>query len=153
MKTLETKIPPPVLLAIVAALMWLLARYTYVFSPPPQLRMGFVLFFVAVALLYGVPAVLAFRQHKTTVDPVHVEKASKLVTSSSFSFSRNPMYTAMLMLLFAWVFYLGSPWALLLAILFELYLLFFQIWPEERAMLAKFGADYLDYAKKVRRWI
>jgi protein-S-isoprenylcysteine O-methyltransferase Ste14 len=63
------------------------------------------------------------------------------------------MYLSMLALLFAWLVYLAAPWSVLGPILFELYILRFQIWPEERAMHDKFGAAYLDYAQKVRRWI
>ncbi|MCC7286229.1 MAG: isoprenylcysteine carboxylmethyltransferase family protein, partial [Burkholderiaceae bacterium] len=29
----------------------------------------------------------------------------------------------------------------------------FQIRPEERALEAKFGAEYVDYKRRVRRWL
>ena len=36
---------------------------------------------------------------------------------------------------------------------FVLYLNRFQIVPEERALLAKFGSQYLEYQRTVRRWL
>jgi protein-S-isoprenylcysteine O-methyltransferase Ste14 len=37
--------------------------------------------------------------------------------------------------------------------LFVLYLNRFQIGPEERALQARFGAEFEDYCRKVRRWL
>ncbi len=153
MNALETRIPPPLLVIFTALVMWLVAHFTHVLAISNALRFGLTLLFLVIGVIYALPAVLAFRSHKTTIDPVRVGRASKLVTSGPFSYSRNPMYTGMVMLLLAWTCYLASPWAVLGPILFELYILRFQIWPEERAMHAKFGADYLAYAGKVRRWL
>jgi protein-S-isoprenylcysteine O-methyltransferase Ste14 len=153
MNALEHKIPPPIIMIFVAIAMWILAHYTRVWHLPFTLKLVLILFFVAIALLFGPPAIMTFRKSKTTIDPIRIERASHLVTAGPFKFSRNPMYVAMLALLFAWCVYLSAPWAILGPILFELYILKFQIWPEERAMHDKFGATYLTYTQKVRRWI
>jgi protein-S-isoprenylcysteine O-methyltransferase Ste14 len=107
---------------------------------------GSLYFYVASAIHTKV-------KYKTTIDPVRIERASNLVTAGPFNFSRNPMYFSMLALLFAWLVCLAAPWAVLGPIFFEVYILVFQIWPEERAMHDKFGATYLTYTQKVRRWI
>ena len=153
MNALENRIPPPLLFAFTALMMWLIAHFTHRWHIGFSLKLVLVMFFVAIAGLLAPTAVYTFRKNKTTVDPVHIERASTLVTSGPFSYSRNPMYVALLSLLFAWLCYLAAPWAVIGPILFELYILRFQILPEEKAMHAKFGADYLAYAKKVRRWI
>ncbi len=153
MTALEHKIPPPIVLIFATIVMWVLAHYTRVWHLPFILKLFLILFFVAIALFFGPPAIMLFRKSKTTIDPVRIERASNLVTSGPFNFSRNPMYVSMLALLFAWLVYLAAPWAVLGPILFELYILRFQIWPEERAMHSKFGTTYLTYIQKVRRWI
>lgn len=153
MNALEHKIPPPIILIFTVIAMWVLARYTIVWHLPSILKLILILFLVAIALFFGPPAIINFRKYKTTIDPVRIDRASKLVITGPFNLSRNPMYVAMLALLFAWLVYLAAPWAVLGPIFFELYILVFQIWPEERAMHDKFGATYLTYTQKVRRWI
>ena len=63
------------------------------------------------------------------------------------------MYVAMTCLLASWAAYLATPWSLLGPLFFVLFITRFQILPEERAMTAKFGTDYGDYKRRVRRWL
>ena len=56
-------------------------------------------------------------------------------------------------LLCGYAFYLARPLCLLGPIAFVPFITRFQIIPEERAMLAKFGERYADYRAKTRRWI
>jgi protein-S-isoprenylcysteine O-methyltransferase Ste14 len=153
MNALNTRIPPPILFLITAALMWWVARSTHHWMLTPTLGQTLIVLLLIIAALFGSSAIYQFRRSATTIDPVKVDSASKLVTHGPYYFSRNPMYLAMVALLFAWAIHLHAAWAFAGPIFFELYLMRFQIWPEERAMIAKFGDDYLNYAKKVRRWI
>jgi protein-S-isoprenylcysteine O-methyltransferase Ste14 len=63
------------------------------------------------------------------------------------------MYAALTALLIAWTIWLAAPWAALGPVAFVLFITRFQIVPEERALRAKFGRAYEDYAQRVRRWI
>jgi protein-S-isoprenylcysteine O-methyltransferase Ste14 len=153
MNALNTRIPPPILFLVTATAMWLVARFTHHWMLEVNLRHGLITFLLLVAAMFGSSAIYQFRRSATTIDPVKVNRASTLVTHGPFYFSRNPMYLAMLALLFAWAVHLHAPWAFAGPILFELYLLRFQIWPGERAMMEKFGDNYLSHAKSVRRWI
>lgn len=63
------------------------------------------------------------------------------------------MYLGMALLLLGWALFLREPLALLLVPAFVLYLTRFQIVPEERALLQKFGAPYAAYLRSVRRWL
>jgi protein-S-isoprenylcysteine O-methyltransferase Ste14 len=56
-------------------------------------------------------------------------------------------------LLLSWAVHLATPWSIVGPLFFVLYITRLQIVPEERAMAARFGADYLDYKKRVRRWL
>lgn len=58
----------------------------------------------------------------------------------------------MLLLLVAWALWLGSALPWLAPPAFAFVLTRVQIVPEERALAAVFGADYLAYCRDVRRW-
>jgi protein-S-isoprenylcysteine O-methyltransferase Ste14 len=108
-------------------------------------------FGLAVGIL--VTAVVGFRKAKTTVDPMHPEAASTIVTSGIYRFTRNPMYLGFLLALIAWAVFLGNFVAALMPLLFVAYMNRFQISPEERTLLARFGAPYESYLRSVRRWL
>lgn len=63
------------------------------------------------------------------------------------------MYVGLTIGLVAWAIYLENAGALLAIPLFVAYLTEFQIKPEERALLSKFGPEYADYMASVRRWL
>ena len=153
MKPLENRIPPPILMLLVGAAMWAASFL----SPPlvlsPLAHYGLTALFFLIGGLFGAPAVRAFRRAKTTIDPVHVERASTVVTTGIYRITRNPMYVAFTCLLLSWAAYLAAPWALFGPLIFVLFVNRFQIVPEERAMGSKFGLAYTDYKNGVRRWI
>jgi protein-S-isoprenylcysteine O-methyltransferase Ste14 len=150
---METRIPPPVLALALAALAWWLDRWV------PQARLAFpwqtegALVLLATGLACMLSGVLAFRSARTTVDPMHPERASQLVVSGIFRRSRNPMYLGLLFLLVAWAVFLGQPLALITVPVWVAYITRFQIAPEEAALRRLFGASYVVYCGKVRRWI
>ena len=101
---------------------------------------------------FAIAGVIAFRRSRTTVNPLHPEQATALVTRGVYRLSRNPMYAGMLLLLLAWATRLSNTAALAGPLLFALYITRFQIIPEERALTALFGEKYAAYRAKVRRW-
>jgi protein-S-isoprenylcysteine O-methyltransferase Ste14 len=137
--------------AACALLMWLVALPALEFALPGR---GIIaaLFFI-VSLIIGLPAVLGFRRAKTTVNPLKPEASSALVTGGIYRWTRNPMYLAMLLLLIAWACIVSNWAALAILPLFVAYLNRFQIGPEERALQARFGAEFESYRRKVRRWL
>jgi protein-S-isoprenylcysteine O-methyltransferase Ste14 len=153
MQTLELKIPPVILVVIFALLMLLLTPLVPPLVLPAVwglvLAGGFAIVGVVVAML----GVLAFRRANTTVDPRVPQQTSSLVIRGIYRFSRNPMYLGFLLLLAAWACYLMSTAAFVLLPLFVWYMNRFQIAPEERYLLQKFGADYQAYTAQVRRWL
>jgi protein-S-isoprenylcysteine O-methyltransferase Ste14 len=106
-----------------------------------------------IGLLIPIAGSIAFRKAQTTINPLKPEQASTLVKSGVFGFSRNPMYLGMSLVLFAWAISLMNVAALLLVPCFMLFIDRFQIQPEERALAAKFGAEFESYRRSVRRWI
>jgi protein-S-isoprenylcysteine O-methyltransferase Ste14 len=138
---------------LVAAAMWGAAFLSLPSTPNGALRYGLAVLFFLLAALFGAPAVRAFVKARTTIDPVNIDRASTIVTTGVYRFTRNPMYVAMTWLLLSWAIYLAAPLSFAGPLLFVLYITRLQIIPEERAMAAKFGADYLDYKSRVRRWL
>jgi len=76
-----------------------------------------------------------------------------LVVTGFYRFTRNPMYLGMVLVLIGWSIYLGSPLAIIGVVGFVLVMNHIQIKPEEIAMEAQFGQDYLEYKNTVRRWV
>jgi protein-S-isoprenylcysteine O-methyltransferase Ste14 len=97
--------------------------------------------------------VLSFVRAKTTVNPLKPESSAALVSTGVYSFTRNPMYLGMALVLLAWAAYLYSIWALAGPALFAGYITRFQIVPEERALGGLFGDRFASYKKRVRRWL
>ena len=153
MQTLELKIPPVVLVALFAFAMWLLAQLVPPVALPSVWGVILAVGFAATGVGVALSGVLAFRRANTTVDPRVPQQSSSLVIRGIYRYSRNPMYVGFLLLLIAWAFYLMSAAAFALLPLFVLYINRFQIAPEERFLLLKFGAEYQAYSQQVRRWL
>ena len=153
MQWLEHRIPPPIVVLITAAIMWLIARITHVVPTNSNVR------YLTAALLViaGVSVVLTgmsrFRQAGTTINPVAIERASSLVTGGIYERTRNPMYLGLCVILTGVAVFLAAPYALLGLVLFVWFIGRFQIQPEERAMRTLFGTTYDEYCRRTRRWI
>ena len=153
MSALENRIPPPLVFFFVAALMWAATWVLPATAIPDGWRWSIAGLLFVLAVLLASSGIGAFRRAKTPLDPVHIDRASTLVTSGIYGFTRNPMYLGLTTLLLAWAEFLSAPWTLLGPAVFALFIDRFQIAPEERAMRAKFGAKYDAYTARVRRWL
>jgi len=92
-----------------------------------------------------------FKKEKTTVNPY--EKPSILIVSGPFRFSRHPMYLGMVVILLGVAVLLGSLTTFIFPIIFIILMQILFIPTEEKNLEIAFGYKYLDYKKKVRRWI
>lgn len=153
MPTLELKLPPLVVQAFVATLMWLGAQTVPAADFPLPKRTVVATSLAAVGTGVALAGVVSFRRAKTTVNPLQPEAASALVMSGIYRLTRNPMYLGALIVLIGWAVFLANALALLVAAIFVLYLNRFQITPEEKALAARFGSEFAAYCTKVRRWV
>lgn len=153
MGRLELKIPPPLVALITAFLMGLVSRIFAPFALPSYPRMMFAAVLVVSGIAIARAGLVAFRRAGTTSDPTQPGKSSFLVRGGIYRFSRNPMYLGVLLVLVGWAVFLPDVLAFAVLPLFVLYLTWFQILPEERALSSRFGAEFVDYASKVRRWV
>ncbi|MDF4202711.1 isoprenylcysteine carboxylmethyltransferase family protein [Maribacter sp. SA7] len=149
---MELKVPPALVFLCFGLMMYLLAKF---------LPIGYFDFFgklLLTKILIGLGVVIAlfalfqFKKASTTIDPTKPDKASNLVVNGIFKYSRNPMYLALLLLLLALGVFLGNAFNTLIAAGFVSYMNRFQIIPEERILLDKFGRSFKDYCILTRRW-
>ena len=77
----------------------------------------------------------------------------KLITIGLFRFSRNPNYLGMVVALLGEAIFLGSLITFIIPILFVILINKFNTNFEEEILEKKFGKRYLNYKKRVRRWI
>ena len=153
MQALQLKVPPVGVFLVVGLAMWgvagLLPAATVTCPGKPYL----VLLLLVAGGVAGLGGVLAFYQHETSVDPTRPHKASALVVANVYRHTRNPMYLGLALVLAAWAAYLSNLAALLGIPAFIAYMTHFQIKPEERVLLDKFGAEFALYMRRVRRWL
>lgn len=152
-RVLDHRVPPPVVAALVAAGMWALARWWPLvrFALPSPIVVG-----VSVAAVGGIVSALGareFRKAKTTVNPLHPERATAVVESGIYRFTRNPMYVGAALVLLGCFLAFGGLSGVVGLPVFVWYISRFQIEPEERALAAKFGDAYTKYLLRVRRWL
>lgn len=144
------RVPPLALLAMAAGAQRALSRRDRRPAAWRTLAAGAV-GLASGGLLAG--SVGAFRLRGTTVNPVDPGRVSALVTSGPNAVSRNPMYVGMAGVLAAHALWRGSWPALLPAAAFGVAVDRLQIRAEERALLARFGAEYETYRDRVPRWL
>lgn len=140
---------------------------------PPRIAICFVLFAVAAhiavpislhpalpatALLFGIAgfalmirAWWLFKLSGTAICPT--ETATTLITHDVYSFTRNPMYLGMLLMLAGLALSMASApfyaatvgYGIVIDRVFCPY--------EERKAVREFGKDYAAYTRRVRRWM
>lgn len=144
---------PPILLVWAIVGSWLLGKHLPLPWPGlgdlPARMIGLAIGAAGIALI--VWAAIELRKHKTTVLP-H-KPASALVTSGPFAYLRNPIYVGDVMVMLGLAELTRNVWFVIMALVFAVLVTWLAILPEERYLLARFGAAYEDYKRKTRRWI
>ena len=153
MRRLECLIPPPLVALIVALGMWGAAYLMTPLSAPRWLMEDSAMALGTAGVALAAAGVLAFRAAGANINPHDIDRGEALVTSGVYRFTRNPMYLGISLVLCGYAAYLSRPVDLLGPVAFVAFLSRFQVAPEERAMRAKFGAAYADYARATRRWL
>jgi protein-S-isoprenylcysteine O-methyltransferase Ste14 len=111
--------------------------------------LGGVLILAGVALLFSFER--AFQRKKTAANPWRPTTA--IATEGPYRLTRNPAYLGMALVYVGIALCSGALWVLLplpivLAIIDR-----GVIAREERYLERKFGQEYLDYKRRVRRWL
>lgn len=151
MKTRPTRLMPPLYFAML--FMASMGAFT-VFDGvraiiPPYSYAGIILAFVGAVMT--IQADRQFKNNGTTVKPY--EQPSYLEMAGPFRLSRNPMYLGFALILLGEAVFLGTTLTFLSPLIFVLICQVLYIPAEEKNLEASFGNEYLQYKRKVRRWL
>ena len=152
MSFLELLIPPPLVALLAGAAMWG-GTMVAPLASGPWFRIPSAIAIAVAGLAVSTSGRLAFRNAKTTANPLKPQAATSLVVTGIYKVTRNPMYVGLALVLVGWVVFLRSAWALLGPVAFVAYIARFQIAPEERVLAVLFGEEYLAYKSRVRPWL
>jgi len=152
-RKLELRIPPAAIALAAAVLMWIAARALPSLTFPVPGREPLALTFVLAGLLTAAAGVFEFHRARTTVNPLNPGAASALVVNGAYRLTRNPMYLGFAFMLLGLAIVLSNLPAALPVPAYVAYMNRFQILPEERALRARFGAEFEAYSARVRPWL
>lgn len=80
-------------------------------------------------------------------------ETAKIIQSGPYSFSRNPMYLGMVLMMLGPALFTGAVSFYLSALVYFLILHVVFCSFEETKLLIAFGDEYAQYSSKVRRWL
>ncbi len=145
------RVPPsfPIVFTVIAAVIhntvWAFEPLT---EPWNYISGGIIL---AIAILMFTTSVLTFRRRGESFD---IRKpTAMLVTDGIYSSSRNPAYLAFLLAMFGIGCSANSLAIILAAIPTFIAFNWYTVPREERYLRRTLGAEYDDYANRVRRWL
>jgi protein-S-isoprenylcysteine O-methyltransferase Ste14 len=125
------------------------------FSPPQTLLYIPYKWIAGVSIVFGFAlmtwAWLQFRKSDTAVCPT--SRTSRIVTNGAYTYSQNPMYLGMLILLTGASFLMGTLPSMFAPIGFFIIIDRVFIPFEEGKLLGAFGDVYSNYQKVTRRWL
>lgn len=146
--------PPPPLFYVV---LFLISVYIQKIFPLPSIffetSLASILgvLFVIIGISFTLPSLAKF--YKTKNSLITIKPASSLQTTGIYSITRNPMYLGLLNIYTGIAFFKGNWWTLMFVPFVILIITYLVILNEEKYLVRTFGNLYIDYRKKVRRWI
>jgi protein-S-isoprenylcysteine O-methyltransferase Ste14 len=147
------RIPPPLVYlgALILGGLWHSQVIPFPIALPLGFRLGIatVLGLAGVALIAG--ALRLFRE--TGQDPKPWETTPSICSTGVYRVSRNPMYVGMALLQASIGVGWGNGWILALLPVSIALVYASAIRHEEEYLEAKFGDEYRDYKRSVRRWL
>jgi protein-S-isoprenylcysteine O-methyltransferase Ste14 len=117
-------------------------------SPPPKWIGGVVALASAVLAKWGETVM---RRAGTNIKPS--QPTTAIVQTGPFRFSRNPLYISLTLFYLGVCLMFNALWPLLLLPPLLVVVQRGIIYREERYLEAKFGEEYRDYRRRVRRWL
>lgn len=147
-------IPPPLVFGLALALGLLINSRFPIAGPKGAIAGG--LEWLGIALIvtgiaHALTSVILFVINRTTIVP-H-QRASTFVQRGAYRWTRNPMYVGLTLVYVGICSVTATPWPLVFLPLPVLFVHRVVIPMEERHMQEAFGADYMAYRTRVRRWL
>lgn len=101
--------------------------------------------------LFSFSGIATFGSAGTTMFPF--DPASRLVETGPYRFTRNPMYVGNIVTYVGIALAMNVVWPLILLPLVIVNLYYFVIREEEKYLSERFGDAYVQYCRRVRRWV
>lgn len=145
------RFPPPVAYVAAVGVGYLMQRLAPLPIGGGIVRVAAAWTFVAGWAVVVIAAFYAFWSRHTTIVPVR--PATTLVVAGPYRFTRNPMYVALALLTLAVGLWMNTWWVILLLVPALIVIDRIVIAREEAYLGRRFGAEYDQYTRRVRRWI
>jgi protein-S-isoprenylcysteine O-methyltransferase Ste14 len=146
-------LPPPIIFLILL-LVAFMAQRLFPFDLIFQNRI-FRLIFTGILLMapgrLAARTFLAMRKGRTALG--YSQPTTKLIVEGPFGFTRNPLYLSLLLVTGGIAIFANSMWYIVALLLLFLILNFWAVPREEKYLENSFGEEYVQYKKRVRRWI
>ena len=113
-------------------------------------KLAGIMFFL-LALWLGLRGVSNFITSGTTI--LTMKPSSGLQQQGIYRFTRNPMYLGLICGYLGFTCFFGNWWHIIFLPVLILVIQEYVVKREERYLHRKFGEDYQNYRKKVRRWL
>jgi protein-S-isoprenylcysteine O-methyltransferase Ste14 len=114
------------------------------------IRLMFGVLLAGGGLWLGLSSIGRFRTAGTNVTPW--SEASAIVESGAYKRTRNPMYLGMALIMMGAAMLLATRGGLLMVPVALMLADLFVVRREEAYLTRRFGAEYRDYCRRVRRW-
>jgi protein-S-isoprenylcysteine O-methyltransferase Ste14 len=145
--------PPPLIYAVIFLAAVFIQRKISIDDHFFKSRMAPVIgiLFILVALYFSVRSMNQFIQTKNTIIPN--KPAESLQTTGVYHSTRNPMYLSLMLVYLGLSCLVGNWWNVILLPLLLLIIQEYIIKKEEKYLFRRFGQEYTDYCRQVRRWL
>ena len=110
-----------------------------------------IVLFLGLSLLILALSFREFARAKTSLRPDR--RANALIRTGPFAYSRNPLYVAVVLLILGIGVWVNSTWIWVMVAPLVLVMNTAVIVREERHLEQRFGREYIDYKRAVRRWL
>ncbi len=144
-------IKPPHIAITLLLLSWLAKQLfpTLSIISAPYNKIGLVLLILGLSVTFY--SFYLFKKNKTPIIPGQMPKF--MVAEGIYKFTRNPMYLGVTIALLGASIYIGNLISFLSPIIFFVIMNYYFVPFEEKLLEKIFKKQYVNYKRKVRRWI
>jgi protein-S-isoprenylcysteine O-methyltransferase Ste14 len=149
----RVRFPPP--LVFLSALLLGVAMDRYVAAAPMPFDRSIRIGLGVVVALCGVALLVSSRMHfsRTGQSVIPWKPTPELIFQGPYTFTRNPMYVGMTLLVVGLGVALSNRWIVAFAVPALLIVHVIAVLPEEAYLSEKFGDSYRAYLRRVRRYL
>lgn len=146
-------IPPPLIYALTFIAAIFIQKSVYIDDALFRLRLtrGIGILFLIAAFFFLASSLAKFFKTRNTV--ILIKPASSLQTDGVYAISRNPMYVGLLFIHLGITCFIGNWWNIILIPLLIFIMQAYVIKSEEKYLERAFGNEFIEYKKRVRRWL